>query len=258
MKLNFVPKIIYRNGFILVAVLIGYTMAFLSQDYGPLEDTKIHQDHGARILNYFKGIDEIATLSPINDQGNYYDVNENIDGEYHGMNGFGGFFDLLSNFSHQFFSFIGVYEFKNFLNSIFGFLLFLFCGLLGKELGGWKVGLFTLLFVVLTPVMFGYSMNNPKDIPAAAFYIFSLFHIVKLLKELPRISLKRSFFLILNISILINIRIIGLIVIGYVLLAVLLWWLLENYKSNFKKIILKDTMLLAGKSAVVCILAYCS
>ncbi|WP_438422367.1 tetratricopeptide repeat protein [Aquimarina macrocephali] len=256
MKLNFVPKSIYRNGFIVVAVLIGYTMAFLSQDYGPLEDTKIHQDHGTRILNYFKGIDEIATLSPINDQGNYYDVNKNIDGEYHGMNGFGGFFDLLSNFLHQFFSFIGVYEFKNFLNSIFGFLLFLFCGLLGKELGGWKVGLFTLLFVVLTPVMFGYSMNNPKDIPAAAFYMFSLFHIVKLLKELPRISIKRSFLLILNISILINIRIIGLIVIGYVLLAVLLWWLLENYKSNFKKIIVKDTLLLAGKSVGVCVLAY--
>ncbi|WP_074408351.1 tetratricopeptide repeat protein [Aquimarina megaterium] len=256
MKLNVVPKSIYRNVFILVAVLIGYTMAFLSQNYGPLEDTRIHQDHGVRVLNYFKGIDETAALSPIDDQGNYYDVNKDIDSEHHGMNGFGGFFDLSSNFLHQFFSFVGVYEFKNFINSIFGFLLFLFCGLLGKELGGWKVGLFTLIFVVLTPVMFGYSMNNPKDIPAATFYIFSLFHIVKLLKELPRISLKRAFFLILNISILINIRIIGLIAIGYVLLAVLLWWLLENYQSNFKKIVLKDTLLLAGKTIGVCILAY--
>ncbi|WP_108808392.1 tetratricopeptide repeat protein [Aquimarina spinulae] len=256
MKLNVVPKNIYRNVFILVAVLIGYTMAFLSQNYGPLEDTRIHQDHGVRVLNYFKGIDETAALSPIDDQGNYYDVNKDIDSEHHGMNGFGGFFDLSSNFLHQFFSFVGVYEFKNFINSIFGFLLFLFCGLLGKELGGWKVGLFTLIFVVLTPVMFGYSMNNPKDIPAATFYMFSLFHIVKLLKELPRISLKRAFFLILNISILINIRIIGLIAIGYVLLAVLLWWLLENYQSNFKKIVLKDTLLLAGKTIGVCILAY--
>lgn len=256
MKYNFTPKVSYRNGFYLFAIVLGFIMVFLSFDYGPLEDAKIHQDHGARILNYFKGLDEIAALNPIDDQGSYYDVNKNIDSEYHGMNGFGGFFDLLSSFLHQFFGFIGVYEFKNFLNSIFGFLLFLFCGLLGKELGGWKVGLLTLLFVALTPVMFGYSMNNPKDIPAAAFYMFSLFHIIKLLKEFPKITLKRSFFLIFNISLLINIRLIGLIAIGYVLLAVLLWWLLENYKSNFKKIILKDTLLLAGKSAGVCVLAY--
>ncbi|WP_103867189.1 tetratricopeptide repeat protein [Aquimarina sp. I32.4] len=256
MKFNFESKVTYRNGFILIAVLIGITMTFLSQDYGPLEDTKIHQDHGVRILNYFRGVDEIATLSPVDDQGNYIDVAKSLDHEYRGMNGFGGFFDLSSNFLYQYFNFVGLYEFKNLLNSIFGFLLFLFCGLLGKEFGGWKVGLLTLLFVVLTPVLFGYSMNNPKDIPAAAFYMFSLFHIIKLLKELPDVTLKRSFFLILNISLLINIRVIGLIVIGYVLLAVLLWWLLENYKSNFKKNIIKDTLLLGGKVLVVCMLSY--
>ncbi len=258
MKLNFSSKINYHNTFIFSALLIGLIMTFLSFDYGPVEDAKIHQDHGVRILNYFKGIDNAAALSPVDDQGNYYDVNESLESEHHGMNGFGGFFDLLSNFLHQFFSFIGVYEFRNLLNSIFGFLLFLFCGLLGKEFGGWKAGVVTLLFVVLTPVMFGYSMNNPKDIPAAAFYMFSLYHIIKLLKELPEITLKRSFFLILNISLLINIRVIGLIVIGYLLLAVLLWWLLENYKSKFKNVILKNTLLFAGKIIGIIVVAYLS
>ncbi len=256
MKFNFTPKFTYRNGFILVAVLIGFIMTFLSFDYGPLEDAKVHQDHGIRILNYFKGIDNTAALSPVDDQGNYYDVNKNVESEHHGMNGFGGFFDLMSSFLHQFFGFIGVYEFKNLINSVFGFLLFLYCGLLGRELGGWKAGVLTLVFVVLTPVMFGYSMNNPKDIPAAAFYMFSLFHIIKLLKELPKVTLKRSFFLILNISLLINIRVIGLIMFGYVFLAVLLWWLLENYTSKFREIIIKDVLLLGGKIIGICILTY--
>jgi tetratricopeptide (TPR) repeat protein len=256
MKFNFTPKVTYRNGFILVAVLICFTMNFLSFDYGITEDTRIHNDHGKRILNYFKGLDNSAALSPIDDQGKYMHISDSEMHLIRGMNGFGGFFDLVSNFLYQFFSFFGVYEFNNMINSIFGFLLFLFCGLLGKELGGWKVGLLTLVFVTLTPVLFGHSMNNPKDIPAAAFYMFSLFHTVKLLKELPVITLKRSFFLILNISLLINIRVAGLMFIGYVLLIVFVWWFIENYESKFKKIKIKDSLLLAGKTIVICMLSY--
>lgn len=258
MELNLISKTTYRNVFIVSAVLLGFIMSFLSFDYGPLEDNKIHQDHGVRILNYFKGIDTLATLSPVDDQGNYYDVNKDKDSEYHGMNGFGGFFDLLTNFLHQFFDSVGVYEFKNLINSLFGFLLFLFCGLLGKELGGWKVGLVSLLFVALHPVFFGYSMNNPKDIPTAAFYVFSLYHIIKLLKELPEITLKRSFFLILNISLLINIRPLGLMVIGYLFLAVFVWWLLENSKTKFYHWKSKNTLLLVSKTIGLGVLAYLS
>jgi len=258
MKFDFLSKVTYRNIFIVCSVFLGFTMSFLSFDYGPLEDNKIHQDHGVRILNYFKGLDKKAALSPIDDQGVYYDVNKDANSEYHGMNGFGGFFDLLTNFLHQFFGSVDAYEFKNLINSIFGFLLFLFCGLLGKELGGWKVGLVTLLFVTLSPVIFGYSMNNPKDIPAAAFYMFSLFHIIKLLKELPKFTLVRSFLLVLNISLLINIRVIGLMVIGYVFLAVFVWWLLQNYRSNFKNVIVKSTWVLVGKTIAVGVVAYLS
>ncbi|AXT50974.1 hypothetical protein D1818_09095 [Aquimarina sp. BL5] len=248
--------ITYRNGFILTAFVIGWTMMFLSKDYGPLEDTKIHQDHGERILNYFKGIDEIAKLSPVDENGKYIDVALSKDHENRGMNGFGGFFDLVTNFLHQFFDSYNAYAFKNLINSVFGFLLFLFCGLIGKELGGWKSGLLALVFAVLCPVFFGYSMNNPKDIPAAAFYMFSLFHIIKLLKELPAITIKRAVFLILNISLLINIRVIGLIAIGYLILAVFLWWILRHYESRFKEIQWKDSLLLFGKTLGVSILSY--
>ncbi len=256
MEFDLKKVINYKNGFIFLAILIGWMMMFLSKDYGPLEDTRIHQEHGVRILNYFKGIDEIATLSPINEEGNYIDVGVSQEHENRGMNGFGGFFDLLTNFLHQYFSSFETYRFKNLINSVFGFLLFLFCGLLAKELRGWKTGLFTLVFVVLCPVVFGYSMNNPKDIPTAAFYMFSLFHIIKLLKELPRITLKRAFFLIVNISLLTNIRPIGLVAIGYLMLAIFLWWFLQNYKSKFKEIQVKNTLVLAGKTLIVSLLSY--
>ncbi len=259
MKNIWIPKFTERTIFISTAIFIGLIMSVLSFDYGPLEDARIHMEHGERILDYFKEINEVAALNPILDDGTLIDVGKSKEAEYKGMNGFGGFFDLLSSFLYQYFDFLGDnYSFKNFLNAIFGFLLFLFCGLLGKELGGWRVGLLTLIFVVLMPVIFGYSMNNPKDIPAAAFYMFSLFHIVKLLKELPVVTIRRAFFLIVNISLLINIRLIGLIVIGYLLLAVFSWWVLENYEKGFKNVHLKETLLLIIKIVMICFFAYIS
>ncbi|WP_298320161.1 hypothetical protein [uncultured Aquimarina sp.] len=259
MKNAWIPKITDRVIFIAVAIIIGITMAVLSFDYGPLEDARIHMEHGERILNYFKGIDESALLSPIHEDGTLVDVGRNKEYEHKGMNGFGGFFDLLSSFLHQYFDFLGnKYEFKNFLNAIFGFLLFLFCGLLGKELGGWRVGLLTLIFIVLVPLTFGYSMNNPKDIPAAAFYLFSIFHIVKLVKELPVITIKRALFLIVNMSLLVNIRLIGFLVFGYLLLAVFSWWVLENYHKGFKSIHIKNTLILMSKTIAICCIAYIS
>ncbi|MCK8523949.1 hypothetical protein M0D21_20395 [Aquimarina sp. D1M17] len=256
MKFEYPQEINYRTVFIGLAILIGLLMPSLSFDYGITEDTRFHNDHGKRILNYFKGLDNSATLSPINEEGKYINISDSDLDLIKGMNGFGGFFDLVSNFFHQYFSFIGKYEFSNMMNSIFGFLLFLFCGLLGKELGGWKVGLFTLVFIVLTPVLFGHSMNNPKDIPAAAFYMFSLFHIVKLFEELPVITFRRAFLLVLNISLLINIRVAGLMVLGYVLLVVFMWWLFENYKSSFRKIDIKNSLLIVAKTLAVCLFSY--
>lgn len=256
MKLNISPSITYKNIFIVLALLIAFLLPFLSFDYGITEDTKFHNDHGQRILNYFKGIEKSAAYSPIDENGNYINISDSKEHLVRGMNGFGGFFDLTSNFLYQFFPSVGRYEFNNMINAIFGFLLFLFCGLVGRELGGWKAAVLIVLFIVLTPVLFGHSMNNPKDIPAAAFYMFCLFQIVKLIKELPVISLKRSFFLILNISLLINIRIIGLIVLGYPILAVFVWWFIQNYVSKFKKVETRAFIVLMSKAAGISILSY--
>ncbi len=256
MKFNVSANMTYRNVFIVLALLVGFFMPFVSFDYGITEDTKFHNDHGKRILNYFKGIDESASYSPIDEQGNYINISDGKESLVKGMNGFGGFFDFVSNLLYQYFPSVGKYEFNNMINAIFGFLLFLFCGLLGKELGDWKTGLLAFLFVVFTPVLFGHSMNNPKDIPAAAFYMFSLFHIVKLIKELPMVTIKRAFFLIVNISLLTNIRLIGLMFFGYVVLAVFCWWIFENYTSNFKNVIPKKVIILILKIFGICVIAY--
>jgi len=247
-----IPPVNYRKIFWIIALVIGILMPVLSFDYGVIEDSEPHYEHGKIILNYFTGKDSLASLSPFNEKGELVvDIEDR-----RGMNIFGGFFDLLTTSTHRIFSFIGEFEFRNLINSLFGFLLFLFTGLLARELGGWKTAILALLFIVLTPLLFGHSMYNPKDIPFAAFYMFSLFHIVKLVKELPKIKLKRAIFLIINISLLINIRTFGLVMIPFLFFAVFIWWIIENYKDKFKKIELKKSVIIALKTLCVGFAAY--
>lgn len=256
MNLKLPFEINHKNGFIILAIIMGILMPVLSFDSGITEDSRIHNEHGQRILDYFKGIDDTAGLSPLNEKGKFINVSLSKYNVKRGMNGFGGFFDLLSSFVHQYFSFVGIYELRNVLSSLFGFLLFLFCGLIGKEIAGWRAGVFSFVLVILTPLLFGQAMFNPKDIPFAAFYIFCIFHLIKLLKELPEVTLKRSFFLIVNISFLINIRLLGLVMIGHIFLAVFVWWFVQNYKDRFQKVIFKDTLILIAKVSAVCIIGY--
>ncbi|EZH72941.1 hypothetical protein ATO12_18140 [Aquimarina atlantica] len=253
---KFRPNLNFKNGFVILAVITGMLMPVLSLDYGMTEDARVHHEHGKRILDYFKGLDDKASLSPLDEKGNLVNISLSDQYLFKGMNGFGGSFDFLCNFLYQYVDFVGEYEFRNIISAILGFLLFLFCGLIGKEIGGWRIGFFALVFVLLTPVLFGQAMNSPKDVPFAAFYVFCIFHLVKLIKELPIVSFKRGFFLIFNISILVNIRLVGLVFFGYLLLFVFLWWVLENYNEGFKKIRIKETLLIVSKILIVAVLSY--
>ena len=250
----------YKQVFWAIVIILALVMPILSFDYGIVEDAEIHNRHGKIILDYFLGKDSLATMSPFTEKG---EVINNLMGLpdrklMPGMNMFGGFFDLLTAFAHHLFPSAGEYETRNLFNSLFGLLLFLFVGLLAKELGNWKTGVLALIFISLTPLLFGHSMNNPKDIPFAAFYTFSLYHIVKLLKELPEIKLKRSALLVLNISLLINIRAMGLVMIAFLFLATFIWWLVKNNKTQFKEINYRETYILAIQVFVIGFAAYIS
>jgi len=109
-----------------------------------------------------------------------------------------------------------VYEMRHFLNAIFGFILILFTGFLAKEVGrSWRMAFFAVLFMALSPRIFGHSMNNPKDIPFAASYAFTLLYLIRFLKNLPRPGVKTLVCLALGIAWAINVRVGGLLLIAY-------------------------------------------
>jgi tetratricopeptide (TPR) repeat protein len=58
-------------------------------------------------------------------------------------------------------------------------------------------------------------MNNPKDIPFAAAYVFTLLHLIRFLKQLPRPGSKTIVMLIIGIAAAINVRVGGILLIAY-------------------------------------------
>lgn len=240
--LLYFSKLKDKHLFFLISALLFVLMMAISNDYGVTNDEPIHQVHGKVLLDYFKGNSNTAALSPIDSTGKIiltFEAEE--DSLIHGMNFFGGSFDLAINFLKQYFPNVGIYEFRHRLTAILGFTLFLFSGLIVSRLLNWKSAIFALLLTALSPQLFGHAFNNPKDIPFATLYIIALYLIIRIIQCLPKFSIKNASLLAAVIALSIDIRVSGLLLITYLFAGLFFAWL-----SEFKKEQKYSTWLLFG------------
>jgi len=117
------------------------------------------------------------------------------------------------------------FAFRHILCALFGFVLILFTGLIGRLLADWKLGLISLLMIALSPVVFGLSFLDTKDIPMAAGFAMATYGFMALFKSLPNFKIKDIVFATAGITIAVSIRIGGLmlplyLVAGFVLLLI--------------------------------------
>ena len=202
----------YRLLFLVTAVALFFLMPMLSFDYGITGDEHVQKEYGEKVMAWFDtdGKDESA----LNYRNLYY---------------YGGMFDYFTARIHSWFPSWDVYELRHVLNSLVGFLLMLFTGLLARQVSGsWRAGFFGLLFIALAPRIFGHAMNNPKDIPFAAAYVFTLLYMLRFMEQLPRPSKKTILLLIIGIASAINVRVGGILLIAYFGLFTILSFLLKN------------------------------
>lgn len=218
---------IFRFLFILLSLSLFILMPSLSSDFGITGDEHYQRIYGDKLLKHH--------ASGGNDES-YLD--------YKNLKYYGGIFDFTTSwlnpsdnktppfhvdskgvihreleepqFQIPIRRFGDVYSFRHLINSLVGFLLMLFTGLLAKELtGSWRTAFFALLFIFLSPRIFGHSMNNPKDIPFAAAFIFTLYYLFKVINSLPRPSIINLALLSIGIVFAINVRVGGLLLIVY-------------------------------------------
>jgi len=123
-------------------------------------------------------------------------------------------FNMISAAANRYIGGLDEYDMRHLINSIAGFLAILITGLLARRIGNWMTGFLALILLASYPQFFGQSMNNPKDIPFALGFVFSIYFFIKLIQELPRPSARTWIMSAAGIALTINMRIGGMMLIG--------------------------------------------
>ena len=207
------PNPVFKKIFWGLAILFACLMPLLSTQYGIAGDETDMHFYGQDVLKYYTSVGEDRSFEK--------DKKSNPGGI---LKYYGALFDIAAEGSNNLLGTTQTapYTVRHILSALFGFVAILFAGLTAWLIGGWRMGLLALIFMLVSPRFFGESMNNTKDIPFATTYIFALFFLIKYLKELPRPKWKTSGMLAMGIGLCINTRVGGLLLIPYLFLFVFL------------------------------------
>jgi hypothetical protein len=100
---------------------------------------------------------------------------------------YGGFFELIAQSVGRVFPF-GVYEGRHAATIAFGLAGVWATARLGALVGGSRVALLAALFLLTTPLYYGHSMFNSKDIPFAGMSTWFLVALFSSVKQVPNVS----------------------------------------------------------------------
>jgi 4-amino-4-deoxy-L-arabinose transferase-like glycosyltransferase len=181
-------------------VLLGLlpVMTALSFDFGITWDEHYHVKYGEMVLDFFaSGLQDKAAL------------------DYLSLYLYGGFFDLLCALGKRALFFLDEYDARHCLTSAFGWLTIFSSALLARRVFGVKAGLTTALFLALSPTFFAHCMNNPKDIPFAAFFMLTVYCLSLLRTSYPYASAKMAAAIVCSAALSINVRVGGLLLLFY-------------------------------------------
>ena len=224
-------------------------MAAASFDYGITWDEFIQSHYGKLVLRYLAtgGTDATCLTFPTSMYlyGGLFDALAAalyglFSGRLHAMI----FYDIHRNF-FQDAQLPYYFETRHLLNALCGFFTLFYMGLTAKELKSWKTACLAILMLFFSPRFFGNSMNNPKDIPFAAAAMVSLYFMVRYIQELPSPRLSTRIALAAGIAAAINIKVGGVLFIGYFFLFTLSTGMLEEKnRPSFKR--MRDLLLISA------------
>ncbi|MBA3649141.1 MAG: glycosyltransferase [Chitinophagales bacterium] len=193
---------IFRLLFFATSLLLFLMMTSLSFNYGITGDDLDQKVYGETVLNFYTSFGKDASC-----------LNLKV-GNKENLYIYGGLFNVISAAANRYVGGLDEYDMRHLINSMAGFLAILFAGLLAKAIGNWMTGFLAIIFLATWPQFFGQSMNNSKDIPFALGYVFTIYYLIKSVKELPRPSLRTWIMVAIGIAFTINIRIGGLLLVG--------------------------------------------
>ena len=188
----------------------GLLILFTYTEYGITNDEVSHAKYGLDITRWYTSL--FQNTEVFNSANTWL---------------YGGFYDTVTPLVASSLP-LDIYETRHLINALTGLLGVLAVYRLGTLLGGPATGFLAALLLVLTPRYFGHTFNNPKDIPFAVCYIWSIYYIVRSLEHLPQLPLALLIKTGLAIGFTLGIRIGGIVLVGYLLVFSILTVILSQ------------------------------
>ena len=138
---------------------------------------------------------------------------------------------------------------RHYVNAVFGWAGVVFAFLMASRWFGRRAGWLAAVLLVCMPRYFADSMNNPKDLPFAVLMLAASYYIVSVRVEYPYFSWPHALKLATIIALAINVRSMGLMLLGYTGLALAIAILVAR---DFEPRRLAAT---AGRYAVIALLS---
>jgi hypothetical protein len=190
-----------------LAVLVALTF----QHYGVTWDEPVDTEYGKAIGLYY--------VSLLHGHYNASAIRfENVSQWGHS----GGFDTTLA--ALNFISPFGKYETRHLLCAVIGLIGIIGGWKLAHLLGGPKLAFLVALLLSITARYYGGMFNDGKDIPFAAFYIWSIYYLVKMLPVLPRVPWSLAAKFAAAVGATLSIRVGGLLLLCYLGLVLGVWW----------------------------------
>ena len=168
--------------FVGIAVILLFAMPLMSRSAGNSGDEdKFQIPQGRFVMNYYHsdGADTTCLQDVVNIKGKEQSWNL----KYYGCS-----FDVVTEWINETFDVDDIARTRHICNSLLGWLIVFFGGLIAYRIGGWRAGVFAMLLLFFSPRLLGHSFNNPKDIPFAAGITMFIYYMMMFFRQLtPRV-----------------------------------------------------------------------
>ena len=192
------PKDRYKTLFYALIALYGVLILSTFRQYGITTDEPPLVAYGQAVFDWYLGAGNITDFLTFQKDIELY----------------GALFNLVAYSASQILPF-DIYDATHLVNAVVGLIGVVLVYKIGTALGTSSTGLLAAVLLLLIPRYYGHAFNNPKDIPFAICYAWSLYHLIRGLAEIPHLSKKRIIFTGLSIGTVLGVRVGGLILFAY-------------------------------------------
>ncbi len=207
------------------------------RDYGITWDEEVHASYGRALLDFFTSVG--ADTSAVRHRDCQYGP---------GFDLFAAAVDALGP--------IGKYPSLRFAGAFVGLLGVIGVFRLSRLLAGPLGGFLGVVLTVFTPVYYGHMFANPKDLPFAAAYVWSVYYLVRIARAFP--CTRPTDFVLAGVAcgLASSIRIGGLVLIGYLGAAVVLLLVEHALGRPGAKPFARNALRLVAGAALTVVLGY--